>query len=309
MNAYTVRRVVWLCAVVGGMAAVPTESQAIFHWFGCGGCGGGGTTAFRPIAAAPSPYMAAMPVAPACNTGCSPCGQTCNYMPQTCYRTVLQQVPVTAFQPVASCDPCGNQVTAMRPVVTFQTQARLVPFTTYRPVYTPMTSFAPVSVGCPTGGCPTSGCNSCGSNVSYASPVSSASGCSSCSAASTPSYSNPVYSSPAPSYSSTPSYSPAPTNGSSTTPTPALSPSEPTRPQTFQQDDRGVTDGQSRLKPIPDEDRQDSEPSNKKTNSTLSPRLLEDGDRTTYRPLKYDVIPVSAADEADANDGWRPARR
>jgi hypothetical protein len=86
-----------------------------------------------------------------------------------------------------------------------------------------------------------------------------------------------------------------------------LTPSEPTRPQTFQQDDRGVTEGESRLRPIPDDEQ--AQPSNKKTNSPLTPRLLDDNDRTTYRPLKYDVIPVSAADEADANDGWRPARR
>lgn len=306
MNTYTVRRVVAACAVAGSMLIVPAESQAIFHWFGCGGCGGG-TTAYRPYTAAYAPYYAGYAPAPACSpcNTCSPCGQTCNYVPQTCYRTVYQQVPVTACQPVVACDPCGNQVTTMRPIVTYQTQARLVPYTTYRPVYAP----AP----CATGGCATGGCASgtCGTGVSYASPVST-SGCSTCS---TPTYSTPIssptYTTPSPSYSS----APAATLGAPGSTVPSLGPapsqpsSESTNPRTYR-DDSGVTDPESRLRPIPDTQNQNIEPSNKKTNSTLTPRLLGPDDRTTYRPLKRTatVIPVSS-EEIEENDGWRAARR
>lgn len=307
MNAYTVRRVIWLGAVTIAMATVPAESLAIFHGSGCNSCGRG-TTAYRPITPTYAPMAVAQPMA----MGCSSCAQTCNYMPQTCYRTVYQQVPVTSFQPVAACGPCGNQVTAMRPVVTYQMQARLVPYTTYRPVFSPM-GYAPAAVACPTGGC--------GSTVSYGAAlptVSTATGCSSCSAAVVPSYENatyssPTYSTPSPSYSPSPapSYTPAPATGSSSgavqTPTPTLAPTEPARPQTFMNDEHGATEVESRLHPIPDKEQQ--QPGNKKTNSTLSPRLLDSQDRTTYRPLKYDVIPVSAAELTDGNDGWRPARR
>jgi hypothetical protein len=61
-------------------------------------------------------------------------GQTVNYMPQTCYRTVYVNTPVVAYRPVAACDACGGATTVMRPVVSYVPQARLVPYTTYRPV-------------------------------------------------------------------------------------------------------------------------------------------------------------------------------
>ena len=99
------------------------------------------TYAPAPVVAAyaPAPVMAAY--APACPT-------VVNYVPQTAYRTVYYSTPVTAFSPVAACGPCG-QTTVMRPVTTYVTQARLVPYMTYRPVVAAM----PVAA-CPTG-CPT----------------------------------------------------------------------------------------------------------------------------------------------------------
>ena len=308
MNAYTVRRVVAACAVAGSFLLVPAESQAIFHWFGGGGCcGGGGTTAYRPYTATYAPYVAAYPAAPSCNTcyspapacntcyspapacnTCSPCQQTCNYVPQTCYRTVYQQVPVTACQPVSGCDSCGNQVTAMRPVVTYQTQARLVPYTTYRQVYTPTVSYAPAPVSCATGNCGRSNCSTCGTTSS------------------TPAYTNPA-----------PNYAPAPiTQGVPGSAPPSLAPpltppaAETQVPQTFR-DDSGVTDPESRLRVTPEASHQNSfESSNRSTNSTLTPRLLNSDDRTTYRPMKRSVtvIPVAAEEDVD-NDGWRAARR
>ena len=79
------------------------------------------------------------PAAPAlaCNA-CNPCGvqQTVSYVPQTCYRTQYVTVPVTTCRPVLSCNPCGGcPVTTMRPVVTNVQKAVLVPYTTYRLVY------------------------------------------------------------------------------------------------------------------------------------------------------------------------------
>jgi hypothetical protein len=88
--------------------------------------------------------------------------QTVSYMPQTCYRTVIQQVPVVAYRPTTACDPCtGCPRTVMSPVTSYVNQTRLVPYTSYRPVVT--ANYAPacntgcgapvVASGCPTGGC------------------------------------------------------------------------------------------------------------------------------------------------------------
>lgn len=292
---------------------VPTESHAIFGWFGCNSCG---TTAMRPV----TPVMAPT-FAPAA------CPQTVNYMPQTAYRTVVQRVPVTTFQPVSTCDPCGNRVTAMRPIVTMQTQTQVVPYTTFRPVVMPMstgccgaqpaTTFSPVGFSTP---------------ATMTMPAAS-SGCSSCSAGTTtvsPSYASPTYSTPVPS-PAVPSYSqPAyasPSNGQPSYSSPAnTAPSLNTAPasngsaapRTFR-DEGGVTEPESRLRPIPDTSEQHHEPANRNTNSIFTPRLLDTEDRTTYQPRRYNVIPV--ADEQPgpvdydvpgpvADDyGWRAARR
>ena len=298
MNSYRVRRVLAACAVAGLLLTVPAESQAIFHWFG-GGCCGGGTTAYRPYTAAYAP------AAPACNTcysppacttcyacpqTCSPCQQTCSYVPQTCYRTVYQQVPVTSCQAVPGCDSCGNQVTAMRPVVTYQTQARLVPYTTYRQVYAPLVSYSPAPAGCAIGSCGRSTCATCTTGAS------------------------PTYTSPTPSYPLTPSYPSTPSiqgNSGSAAPSlaPTPAPSSTEVPRTFQ-DGSGVTDPESRLRVIPDDSNQNGEAANKNTNSTLTPRLLNSDDRTTYRPMKRTATVIAVAAEENVDDeGWRAARR
>lgn len=78
------------------------------------------------------------------------CGQTVNYMPQTCFRTVFVNTPVTTFRPVPACGPCGQPTTVMRPVTTFVMRPQLVPYTTFRPVaVAPVTQaafFAPAPV-------------------------------------------------------------------------------------------------------------------------------------------------------------------
>ena len=62
--------------------------------------------------------------------------QVVNYVPQTAYRTVYVNTPVVSYTPVAGCNACGQPTTVMRPVTSFVTQPRLVPYTTYRPVVT-----------------------------------------------------------------------------------------------------------------------------------------------------------------------------
>ena len=97
-------------------------------------------------------------------TTCYKPQQCCRYVPQTCYRTVYNNVPVTTYRPVSSCDPCtGCVTTCMKPCTTYQRQAQSVPYTTYRMVcetrYTPVTSCAPAcSTGCDMCSCPTGSC-------------------------------------------------------------------------------------------------------------------------------------------------------
>ena len=65
------------------------------------------------------------------------CGQTVNYVAQTSYRTVYVNAPVTTLRPMPAVDGCtGCPTTVMRPVVTYVPQARLVPYTSFRPVVT-----------------------------------------------------------------------------------------------------------------------------------------------------------------------------
>ncbi len=102
-------------------------------------------------------------------TTCYKPQQCCRYVPQTCYRTVYTNVPVTTYRPVSSCDPCtGCVTTCMKPCTTYQRQAQSVPYTTYRMVcetrYTPVTSCTPACTtgcdmcSCPTGSCTTGSC-------------------------------------------------------------------------------------------------------------------------------------------------------
>lgn len=80
------------------------------------------------------------------------CGQTVNYMPQTCFRTVYVNTPVTTFRPEPACGPCGTPTTVMRPVVSYVMRPQLVPYTTFRPVVTAapvVAAYAPAPVAVP----------------------------------------------------------------------------------------------------------------------------------------------------------------
>jgi len=139
------RSITGMCLVVAIVLTAAAESQAcefLDRLFGrwCGGwCGTQTqTTTFQPIYT-PTTYSfptvtSSTPVAASPASSCVQ--QTCQYVPQTCYRTVYQRRPVVSYQPVVSTDACtGCAVTTYRPVTTWVNQARLVPYTTYRLVY------------------------------------------------------------------------------------------------------------------------------------------------------------------------------
>lgn len=71
---------------------------------------------------------------------CGPgwCQQTVvQYVPQIAYRTAYQPVPVTTYKTSTTINPAnGLPRTCTRPCTTYSYQARRVPYTTYRPVYT-----------------------------------------------------------------------------------------------------------------------------------------------------------------------------
>ena len=140
----------------------------------CGGC-----AVAAPVASCASP----------CSTGGYT--QTVGYVPRTVYRTVYRPVPVTRYQAVSSCGPCGQAVTAYRPVTTYAHQAQRVAMTSYLAV--PTVTYRPTCVtsACATSLCATGACGvsspcasgACGvTTAGYYTPSSS---CSSCAPAST----------------------------------------------------------------------------------------------------------------------------
>ena len=120
-------------------------------------------------------YYGAQPAGGCC--GAAYCEQTVvRYVPQVAYRTVWQPVPVTTYRRTTHCNPqTGLPMTCTRPCTTYTYQARRVPYTTYRPVYSKVAVASPST----NVGYQPYGCNSCsiGSSAGY----------------STPSYSTPYY--------------------------------------------------------------------------------------------------------------------
>ncbi|QGJ68714.1 Hypothetical protein PBC10988_3750 [Planctomycetales bacterium 10988] len=105
----------------------------------------------------------------ACNPRAAPTCQTCQYVPQTCYRRQMVTVPQTCYQQVQQTDPCtGCPVTAMRPVTKYVRTYRVVPFTTYRPTFVNTGACCNPCNTCATGTCSTGSCASgnCGTTVS-----------------------------------------------------------------------------------------------------------------------------------------------
>jgi hypothetical protein len=173
------RTAVVLCGMAVVLAGFPAKSHAIFDWL----CPWSkkqqtATTTYvppysgRPVVAAPAA------IAPPVVVGVPAVGAamptTCSYVPQTCYRTVYRPMPVTSCTPVTCYDPCtGCPRVSYRPVRTYAYRAMMVPYTTYRVVYSnpccPTTTWA--------GGYGVSGavaapaCSGCASSVGAASTV------------------------------------------------------------------------------------------------------------------------------------------
>ena len=257
-----VRSAVLACSVTALLLAVPAESRACGWLDGLCGWGAARTTYRAPF------------VAPSCAPVCAP--RTCSYVPQTCYRTVYRRVPVTTCRPFTSCDPCtGCPVTAFRPVTTFASRPVLVPYTTYRVVYSQACSpCAPRGPRAPYGPCVGGACGPA--------PLSGTSSCPSCAPTAGPATNGAV---------------PAPSAGQPGSP---LTPG----PQTFLEN--GQPELRKTLKPIPETDT--------KLNSTPAPNLIDPNSRTTLRPIQSAPRYHFAATTVErlpstANDtGWRPAR-
>lgn len=256
------RVVTIVCGVAIAMLSMPALSEA--GLFGCwNGC------------AAPTYAVAA----PACAT------RTCGYMPTVVYRALYQPAVVRAYRPVyqpvyqpaAPCNTCTSYaVTTYRPPFAWAYQGRLVPYTTYRPVYRarPVVAYSGCNWCAAYSSC--SSCSpcvgSCGA-VTYETPASS---CSSCAAPAT-------FVTPAP--GAAPATNAAP-------------------PQTFQKEaQKPVADPESQLTPSPDT----------RFNSMPSPLLPDPKDRTALRTgystarVALVALPVQAAPVQD-NGGWQPAR-
>lgn len=129
---------------------VPASQADAFEWLdrmlGIGNTSYYGPTAVAPTTVGPAyapttvgpayapttvgPAYALTAVVPACCRQQTCYSQpTTNYIPQTCYRTVYQLVPVTTYCPTSMCDPCtGCPGTVMRPVTSFVMQASVVPY-------------------------------------------------------------------------------------------------------------------------------------------------------------------------------------
>ena len=97
------------------------------------------TTYYTPATGAAVNYPYAAGYTPQAGESCGTgyCQQTVlQYQPQVAYRTVWSPVPVTQYRTTTNVNPqTGLPITCTRPCVTYQYQARRVPYTTYRPVY------------------------------------------------------------------------------------------------------------------------------------------------------------------------------
>lgn len=278
-------RTLRVALVAATMLTIPAASARACHLFDR--CCGRATTYYAPYVASYAPTCCAQP-------------QVVNYVPQTCYRTVYVNAPVVAYRPTTACDACGRATTVMRPVTTYVTQARMVPYTTYRAVV------APAQPCC--GAAPVTSTYAPAVSTVPAAPAAPAC-CTPASATYTPTPTLSTYTTPAP---SSPITTTTPVPAPSTTPaplTPYPSPAEQPADgnKTFEPSPSDATPGESRML-LP--------PSNAPSSSTFSTRPhgldpdLED--RTTAIPLRNSrlvrqaslVVPQAETPRAD-NGGWR----
>jgi hypothetical protein len=336
MSASKLRCVATACALAG-MLAMPAvvEAGPILDWL----CGNSPNMTAQTTYVAPyyAPAFEAPYATPACDScstpscatptfvtpasSCSSCApQVVQYAPYAVYRpiSVARSVttyyypgmtcntcaaPTTTYYPTTACNTCAAPVTAYYAPLAWRQQVRMIPYTTYRMAYMPVTyvGYAPACSSC-VAPCVSScaapcSCYGCGSTVTYGT-----SSCDSCQPAISSTYATPETQTP-------------------TLATPITSPSTPTeatpQPKTFQeqkpatedtkpalQDDK--TNAEPELKPIPHTETQ--------LNSMPEPRLIDPENRTTALPLRQTVhlasrpsAPVEPA-LAPKSGGWRESR-
>ena len=269
MNYSKMRRIlVVCCAAATLLLLVPATTQAcecldwLMPWNWCRGSSATAST-YAPA------YSVQYPVAT----------QTCSYVPQTSYRTVMRTVPTTVYRPTSYCDPCtGCATTCYSPITSYVRSAQLVPYTTYTPVWT--SSCGPTSCNpCGTTSCGTT----CGSEY-----TTTTSGCNSCG---TP--------------AASPTLVPTPVQGTITQPADTGAGTvQPTLPKTTPEPPYKVD---KPIKPVPEPEIRGS--------STSGPQLGSPSfDRTTARPVRqatYQAVSHKAADAASRFEygGWRASSR
>jgi hypothetical protein len=288
--------------------SLPVSQANACDWLHrCFGCGSS-TSYYAPAAYAP---------APCCQPACAP--QVVNYMPQTSYRTVYVNAPVVAYRPVTACDACGGATTVMRPVTSYMLQARVVPYTTYRPVVT--AGYAPAAPAC--GGCAAPAPVTAAYYAPAIAPAPAPSCC-------TANYAAPAVTNYAPAAAVTryapgatvtsqapaPNYGAPPSQIGTSVPFNASPPSNPSQPNTaqpnptFEQPTTPQDEPQSRtLQPL----KLAPSSSNNGAPRSLDP---EDQDRTTALPIRQalaarpvsTVVAAAAASQGLDDSGWRTAR-
>ncbi len=293
----------------GAVIALMLLSLPASSAYACG-CGRGlfGSTAYyAPYSVGYAPYVASY--APA------GCGQVVNYMPQTYYRTVYVNQPVMAYSPVTACNACGGATTVMRPVTTYVTAARLVPYTSYAPVVTSVAPAIPAAVAAPATttyyapavpAAPVAPAAPACCGASYA-PGASYSAPAATATYSTPAVPSTTYSTPGAPGSvvrslGTPSAS-APSTVTPVPMSPSAAPPSSAPQKTFE---KPLSEPESRVVPP----RDDATNSNTSGARRLDRDNLED--RTTAVPLRqaWAIRPASLrldVKPAASDSGWRPA--
>lgn len=254
------------CCALAVLLAAPAESNACRCLDGLFGLSPTGQTTYRPLFGA-----ADYAPAPAACTSCV--GQTCQYVPQTSYRTVYRPVAVTTY----------------RPVTGWTYRPQLVPYTTYRVIYSnPCVPCASCSPCNPCSSCGPCAGGACATTIYSGATLPGVSSCPTCVPSAGPAT---TYSNMAPSADT--SADPAPSaTGAGGTAFP--------EPQTFQEDNQPQP--QKTLKPIPKVDT--------KLNSTPVPNLIGPNNRTTLRPIRpaSHFRMIASPRPAAASGGWRASR-
>ena len=293
-------------APVGGCSSCAAPAA------GCSSCGAqvvqyAPYVSFRPTILRPvTTYYA--PTA-TCNSCAAPVAAY--YPPAPCSTCAA---PVTSYYAGPACSTCAAPVTAFRPVGLFTEQVRLIPYSTYRMAYMPVSyvGYAPVCTSC---------ASPCGS--SCGSPCASSCGsCNTCASAGVPvtaTYESPACSATQPQIGGTYVAPSTPTQPSAAPSTAAPS-TDYGQPKTFQ-DQRPAEETKPSLpsnnatspdsKPSVDQKLDSAPQPETRLNSSPGPQLGAPDDRTTSSPVRQAMYlvnrpsrPVEPATEP-SNSGWR----